>query len=466
MRQPFSLRLRLSVGVAVALGLSLSAFSLILYATFGHALWQQFDERLAQDARAVANMVEERAETPWEFEPAALEDFGKQGGAVYFEIWMDDGKVLARSPALGERDLARPRGHTVPSVVDISLPNGGKGRLLLASLPPRQDEEGPSQPSGRMLLIAVGRSTDEVDATLAALRMLLWASGLLVLGMAVLIGALAIRGGLSPLVRLATCIHGMDARHLGERFPVAELPRELRPMVLKLNELLARIEESFQRERQFSTDVSHELRTPLAGLRGLLEVSSLRERPATEYRAAIEESLPIVLQMTALVENLLMLARLESNQLRIDVEEIALRELVEECFGRFSAKAQVRQLRFENIVPAGISITSDREKLRVVISNLLSNAVEYTAEQGTLTVEVGKHPADVLAICNSGPAIPEAALEKIFTRLYRLDPSRRDTSEHFGLGLPLARSLCHALGLRIVAENRGNGQVVFQIRRA
>ncbi len=438
---------------------------MVLHATFSRALWRQFDERLAQDARAVANMVEERAGGPWEFEPGALEDFERKYGVVYYEVWMDDGTVLARSPSLGRSDLRRPSSLAGTITDDTRLPDGRKGRLLLASLPPRSDEEGPPRPSGRRLTVAVARATDEVDATLATLRLVLWVSGLSALVLAALAGTFAIRHGLAPVARLAARIETMDAQRLGERLPVEDLPRELRPAVVKLNELLSRLERAFAFERQFSADVSHELRTPIAGLRSMLEVTGSRERPAAEYQATLQDALHVVEQMNGLVESLLMLARIEAEQVRIANEEIAVRELVDESFAPFAAKARLRNLRFENLVPAGALVVSDRDKLRIVLTNLLANAVEYTAENGRVIVEGVASPEDVLAVCDSGPAIPEDGLERIFARFFRLDSARSGTGEHCGLGLALTRAVCGALRLSVIAQNRPDGWVAFTIGR-
>ena len=456
-RPAASLRRRLTVGVVLALGLSLVAFSLVLYATFRGALWRQFEERLAQDARAVANMVEERAHGRWQFEPAALEEFERKFGAAYFEVWSDDDTVLARSQSLGKRDLEAV-GKFDGTIVDgIVLPDGMPGRLLLASLPPRR--AAPAR-STRKLKVAVARETEEVEASLATLRWLLLGSGLAVLAAAVLAAVLAVRGGLRPVARLARRIDEMDATDLGERLPVADLPSELRPPVVRLNQLLGRLEDSFKRERQFSSDVSHELRSPIAGLRSLLEVAASRDRSAAEYRATLDDALQVAVQMNALVENLLMLARLDAHQVQVTEEEVAVRELVDDVFRPFAERARERGLRFENRVPAATFFTSDREKLRIVIANLLANAVDYTEPGGSITVDA----ADLLTVADSGPPIPEDALDRIFDRFVRLDPSRSGTGEHCGIGLSLARALCQALGLSISAENRPDGWVAFTLR--
>jgi two-component system heavy metal sensor histidine kinase CusS len=295
------------------------------------------------------------------------------------------------------------------------------------------------------------------------LRLLLWVSALAALSLAVLAGSLAIRKGLAPLARLASRLDGMDSQRLDARLPTEDLPRELRPAVLRLNELLGRLEASFQRERQFSADVSHELRTPLAGLRTLFEVATSRDRPATAYKATLEEGLRIVLQTHTLVENLLALAHLEAHQDGVATEEINLRTLVTECFGPFATKADARGLSFENLVPDDLTIGSDREKLRIVLNNLLANAVEYTEERGHVIVESDASSAQIFAVCDSGPTIPDAVLARIFDRFFRSDPSRAKTGEHTGIGLALARALCQVLSLAIVAENRRDGWVAFRV---
>src|SRR5262249_7323347 len=145
--------------------------------------------------------------------------------------------------------------------------------------------------------------------------------------------------GLRPAATLAGALDRVDAGHLGQRIAVPHLPRELEPAVAKLNELLARLDESFARERRFTADVSHELRTPLAGLRSLLEVATSRERTASEYRAVIGEAMDIVRQMHVLAEDLLMLARLDARQVEVTSEAIALRAFVDETWRPLAPRA-------------------------------------------------------------------------------------------------------------------------------
>jgi two-component system, OmpR family, heavy metal sensor histidine kinase CusS len=458
----FSLRRRLTLAVAGVLAVSLSAFSVVLDTAFHRGLREQFDARLAQDARAVATMVEDHGEGGWEFESGPLLGFEAGPGAAYFQVWTDRGKTIGRSPSLGESDL--PRDGVEAGMDHGVLPDGRRGRWLRVELEPRRDPEVETSLFGRKVTVVVARSTDEIDAAMSRLRWLLWGSALTAMVLASLAGAVAVRRGLIPVERLGARIDSIDARRLDERLPTEGIPTELGSAVVKLNELLARLQASFERERRFGADASHELRTPLAGLRNILEVARSRDRTAAAYRDAIDDALSVTRQLSALVETLLTLARLDARQETPARESVELAELVRECYTSFEGRSRQRGLRFENRVPAGEGVSSDRERLRIVIQNLVSNAIDYTAERGTVIVKSDPARGVLLEVRDSGPPIPESALDEIFERFYRLDPSRSSTGEHWGIGLALARAMSETLDLTLSARNDEGGWVSFELR--
>jgi signal transduction histidine kinase len=421
-------------------------------------LTRQVDERLAEDARAIANLVEERAQGPWEFEAGAAEELERTFGAAYIEVKMDDGTVLARSPARERRWPASALG----SIASIELDDGGSARLYRVAHAPRADDETPSQHSGRRVYITVVRATDDIDAALRTLRFLLWGSGLTALSLACLAGLFAIRAGLAPIASLSARADALDANGLGERLPIDRLPRELRPAVAKLNQLLMRVEQTVERERQWNRAVSHELRTPLAGLRSILDVSLARTREADAYRRSLEEARQVAIQMSELIEQLLLLARLDARAWQVTRDAIDLRELVDQCFAAFADKARARALRFENLVRPDLVLSSDRDKLRLIVRNLIENAVEYTAQGGSVRVSAAADGGSI-DVSDSGPAIPPDALRRIFDPFVRLEPSRSG-AEHCGIGLTIVSALCDALQWAVVAENRADGWVVFRLR--
>jgi signal transduction histidine kinase len=232
---------------------------------------------------------------------------------------------------------------------------------------------------------------------------------------------------------------------------------------MKLNELFARLDASFARERRFTADVSHELRTPLAGLRTILDVTAQRERSGDEYRRAVADAAAIAVQLSSLIENLLALARLDAGTVEVSRGEIALRGLVDDCWRPHAAIAARRRVELRNRVDATAVLDSDREKLRVVLANLLGNAAEYTEEGGWVEVVVPDEPGAILDVVDSGPPIPADQLERIFERLWRAEPSR--TGSHQGIGLNLARSLCGALGYTLTVTSDGATRFRIAARR-
>jgi len=450
-----SLRRRLTVSIVAVLAVVLGGFSLLLYTGFAHTLWRSMDARLDTEVRALAEMAEENAAGAFEFEwegISALPEF-RVGGPDYFQVWRPDGTVLARSPSLGQRDLV--------GTGAVTLPDGRPGRLVTAALPaPWAGHNPPAE--RRKVRVAVARGTESEAAALARLRRLLGALG----GLAVLVAAGAsaftVWRGLRPAATLAGALDQVDAGHLGQRIAVPRLPRELEPAVAKLNELLVRLDDSFARERRFTADVSHELRTPLAGLRSLLEVAASRERTAPEYREVIGEAMDIVRQMHTLAEDLLMLARLDARQVEVLSEPIALRAFVDETWRPLAPRAQERRLVFENVVSPEATLVSDRDKLRLVLRNLLSNAAAYTEAGGRIEVRSGD--GCVLDVWDSGPVIPADVLPRLFERFFRADGARSG-SGHVGIGLALVQAVCAPLRLAVTAANAPAGGVHFRVER-
>jgi len=454
MRARPSLRTRLTISIVAVLVVVLGAFSLVLEVAAERALWRALDARLDTEARAMAKAVEEkRIGLVFEWEGvAALPEFRDRRQSAYFQVWRPDGTVLMRSPSLGTDDLT--------SAGAVTLPDGKPGRAAIVTLPAHWVNVLPPPAQRRHVRVAVARGTENERAAVTRLRQLL----LGLVGLAALVaagaGAVVVSRGLRPAAVLAGTLDRIDAGHLGQRIAVPGLPRELEPAVAKLNELLVRLDESFARERRFTADVSHELRTPLAGLRALLEVTASRERSVPEYRAAIDEAINIVRQMHTLTEDLLMLARLDNNQIEVVRRPIALRPFVEETWRPLAPRARERRLVFENAVSAEAALVSDPDKLRLVLRNLLSNATAYTEAGGRIEVKSGGEI--VFDVWDSGPSIPPEVMPRLFERFFRADGARSGGA-HCGIGLSLVQAVCTPLQLTVTASNPPTGGVRFRV---
>ena len=466
-----SLRLRLTVALVGVLTVLFVGLSLVLHVVFARALYRQFDGRLLGDAAAIAGMAEDELPEV-EFEPESLPDFDGGRRPSYFEAWLDDGKVLARSPSLGARDLARPGRPAAPVFADLALPDGRTGRGVEFRQPLRieaasRPEGTPSRVSEKFVTVVVARGTEELVETLALVRGWLFSLTLLSLLAASGVALLVVSRGLRSTRALAARISELDASRLDSVLPSEGLPDEIAPVVAKINQLLVRLRESFMREKRFTADVSHELRTPLAGLRTTLEVAASRERAAPEYRAAIEQAGAVVLELQALCENLLALARLDARLVPIRPQQVPLRTLVQACWNAFQLPAHQRSLTFENEIDSESVVEIDPDQLRIIVSNLLSNAATYTAAGGTIRVRgglVNGKPELLLAVLNTGPPIPDDLLPLVFNRFVRGDATR-STGVHCGIGLALVRGVSDALGLDVVAQNTVDGGVSFVVNR-
>ena len=265
--------------------------------------------------------------------------------------------------------------------------------------------------------------------------------------LALIVGVYVVRSGLRPLNTIATEIAAISEDSLATRITTQCAPTEIVPIKNRLNELLSRLQTSFDRERQFNADVAHELRTPLAGIRSTIEVALTRNRDATEYQAALSDCLEIAKDMESVVNNLLMLARLEAKQISFKTEQVQLSELLDSCWRCFSKKADERSIVFENQIPAEITCQSDPEHLSMVFSNLLDNASEYADQGGQIRTTARRTDDSVdIAVSNTGCKLTAEQVTKVSDCFWRGDPSRSDAGIHCGLGLALVQRIVKALG--------------------
>jgi signal transduction histidine kinase len=466
--KPASLQARLTVSLVAVLTVSLGALAAVVQVMAARALRRQFDERLLDDAVAVAGMAEDDGGAP-DFEYESLPDFERADSPAYFEAWLDDGTVLGRSPSLGRLELPRARpARGAAAFRDQPLPDGRPGRVVELRQPLRIEIQGPgpqmaARRSDRFVTVAVARATAPFEDAVAGVRRWLFLLAGAALAAASAVAAAVVARGLRSTRALAAEIERLEPGRPGRLAPAADLPAELAPLVDKLNELLARVEESLAREKRFTADVSHELRTPLAALRVTLDVVASRERGASELREALAEVSGVVRQMQALCDNLLALARLDAGHVPIRPAEVELRALVDACWAPLAAAAAGRGLTFSNAIDPNARVVSDPDQLRIVIGNLLSNAAAYTAPGGAVTVRgPAGGGAPWLEVHDSGPPIPEALLPRVFDRFWRGDAARTG-GIHCGIGLSLARGIAGTLSLALTARNTPDGGVAFRL---
>jgi len=462
-----------------------------VYMNARRALLSEFDWRLQTKAATIAALVQYKdgiitVENPeryiLELDKRALE-YDKHAAMDYFQIRLR-GQTVIRSETLGDSDLPEIFWEKkrwlgwAPSIRNLTLPNGRPGRVIKFS-----DSYFPPDNKG-VLAAKVGEGISITYASdLRGLREeeLIFPAVLLALYGAFLLWWLAwafsrqLKKELQPLEKLADQAESITADSLSlseARFPVDGLPGELTQISERLNDLLERLNVSFDqlersiaRERQFSADLAHELRTPIAELRGFAELALKLPHARTE--ANDREVFAIALQMENLVNVLLAMHRGERGGIVVASEPVAIAELLAGAWKPFARKADGKRLDYSCTIPADAVIRTDAALLRSILTNLLDNAVEYTPAGGIVRVEwTADAEARVkdaraggrfeLRIANTVANLDADDVTKLFDRFWRKDPARSG-NEHSGLGLSLARAYARVLGFEIDAELEGGG---------
>jgi signal transduction histidine kinase len=246
---------------------------------------------------------------------------------------------------------------------------------------------------------------------------------------------------------------------LGGRFRNDGMPAELEPIVDRLNQLMARLESSFSRERRFSADLAHEMRTPLAEAKTIAETAMTW--PAEGGPEAWREVVASVERMESVVQSMLQLARLESETPRTADEPFPLAPLVAELWLDHAAPAEARGIHLRSEIRQDAKVIGDRSWWGHLLGNLLGNSAEY-ADEGSVVV-VSLIDGGV-SIKNRASGLVAEDVDRLFDRFWRADKARGE-SGHCGLGLSLASACADALGLRIEASLGGDHVLEMRVVR-
>lgn len=451
-----SIRRRLTRELLGAAMLLLGVAWLAFFFIARDELIEQFDDALRAKALAVAALAQP-GRGQWQLAGSGglSRDFGAAHPRDFFEVWAADGSPVLRSASLRGGDLAPP-----PSAGrvawNLTLPTGRYGRGLALPFQSGRD--------GARARLAVASDRGGLDE---ALGELLWSAaigGVLLLG-AIGLGVPRILGrGLRPLDRLGEEVARIGPDSLSARLPSDAVPDELRPIILRLNALLSRLEQSFERERRFSADLAHELRTPIAELRSAAECAI--KWPEARELSADRETLAIARQMEGIVDRMIALARGEQGQIEVRSADLPLDSLAREAWRPFADRAAVRNLRVRLELPPA-RVRADENLLRSVLHNLYDNAVDYTPAGGEVQVSIDGAPGPPrLTIGNTVDGLEPADVGQIFDRFWRKEAARSARS-HLGLGLSLSRVFAQAMGWTLSADlQEGGRRIVFVLAAA
>jgi two-component system OmpR family sensor kinase len=257
------------------------------------------------------------------------------------------------------------------------------------------------------------------------------------------------RKSLAPVVSMSNRAGVIGAENLHERLPIRNARDELGQLAHAFNSLLERLDRSFEQLRQFMADASHELRSPVAIIRGEAEVAlSKPSRPSEEYRESLVVVRDEARRLSRIVQDLFTLARADAGQYSLKSRQFYLDELIGECVRAAQSLAVAGRLALSYRFDEELLINADEELIRRMTMNLLDNAVKYTREGGSVTVECRRVDGQyALTVTDTGHGIPIDTQKRIFERFFRAENARSYSfaeSAGAGLGLPIARWIAEA----------------------
>jgi len=379
------------------------------------------------------------------FDANALEPF-------YFVVIGRDGREMARStnaPAGLANGLEEQRQENA----------GGQGLPLdpLALMRGNYRELSVYLPSDEKILVGRNIQPELEELRLTALKLTGFGGVILFIGLTG--GWWLVRRSLRPIAEISAAAAKISAGDLSQRISAADTESELGQLAAVLNSTFGRLETAFAQQQQFAADAAHELRTPVSVILTQTQTALARERDAAGYRQTVEACQRAAQRMRRLIESLLELARFDAGQevmqrLKFDLAKTVANGV--EMVQPLAAEQGVKIIT--ELQP--LEIPGDSERLTQVVTNLLTNAIQFTPRDGEVSVRLAARGGlAILEVSDTGKGIAPEDLRRVFERFYRADKSRTGTGNS-GLGLPICKSIVEAHGGTIEAASAGTGATI------
>jgi heavy metal sensor kinase len=437
------LRIKLTLAFTGVMAILLAAAGVALSVLVARNLDRAIDGGLKARAGDAAALVAGRGG------PAHLE----ASGEAIAQLLARDGRVLATTPRAGPDPLLtaaeRREAARAPLDAPVLVDRRVRGNDDLARVLGR-----PARTQRGLEVLVIGESLAQREQSLESLHALLVVGGPLALLVAALVGSALAAFALRPVEQMRRRAAAIKATPAGRRLPVPPAADEIGRLGRTLNEMLDRLDAAFVRERAFVSDASHELRTPLAILRTELELALRGERDRDELEAAVRSAAEETDRLSALAEDLLVIARADQGQLPVRRQALHADDLLETLARRFATRshAEGRPLHAE---PApGVELEGDRVRLEQALANMVENALRYG--RGPVTLSANAADGHVrLHVRDGGPGFPPEFLPSAFERFTRADEARSRGGT--GLGLAITAAIATAHGGSAHAANREGG---------
>ena len=458
MSKTYSIRVRLTLWYVLLLAVILALFSAGVYVALRHTLYNNLDGSLKSNATAFLDIIQYDGDGPTlpirfpTDDPREGENFVRvydTSGDLTFDNSSEIGDLPVDTRAVEAALMGKP---TVRGVTTAGDP------MRVKTLPIVRD----GRVSGVM---EVGLAADDVSDTLARFLLIVGVAYPLALALASLGGLFLAGRALSPVDKVTRLARRISAEDLGQRLNLRLPDDEVGRLARTFDEMIARLDEAFRRQREFIADASHELRTPLTVMKGQIDVSLQRERKPEVYRQVLSMVNEEVDRLIRLAGSLLTLARADAGQIPLTLEPVSVSDIVTGALEQVRPLASQREIELRLATETAVTIQADEDLLLQLLLNLLDNAIKYTPAGGQVTTGWSLHDDQVtLWVRDTGPGIPDEHLPHLFDRFYRVDRARSRAEGGVGLGLAISRWIAEAHGGSISVESAQGEGSTFTVR--
>lgn len=456
-----SVRSRLTLWYTAVVAVVLIVFSSISYALLAREIRMTTDGALASTVREFAAAIKRE---PLNASPASVVQLDYRYSDRDLAVYTTGGALIASSHVqLTNDDLQR---------LAAAIRGGARGFTTISGGPENDGIRIFAMPAtivGQRYVIAAARTLSEQSDRLESAAQAVLLGIPLALLLAAVGGYLLARKALHPVATMSRRAREIGAATLTDRLPIENDRDELGFLAMTLNELLERLQRSFESQRHFMADASHELRTPVSIIQGEADVTLARSgRSEDEYRESLQIVQKTSLKLTRIVENLFLLARTDAGAYPMRKSRFYLDETIAECVRSMRNIMVSRGVRLECSVQEGMLITADEELVYRMLLNPVENAVKFTPEGGVVTVSATAIESQyIIRIRDTGLGIPAEQQSRIFERFYRVPRSGKPGAPQnpggAGLGLPIARLIAEAHGGSLQLEASSSSGSTFTV---
>jgi len=454
------IRLRVFLGHILILSVALGIFTCSVYGYLRVRLYKDLDALLLSRAEGVVNSIE----TYWGSEKEEALDLGVKAAALHKRRNLNFYRVALRwveersnDPDLNNIvvDILDDRGQIIASSSRQSRVSATDAQYRFVTVPVREE--------GRLAyVVRVGHDAVFITQPLSQLRLLFLFGVPLTILITGFSGLVLIRLTLKPVAQMTKTARDITAKKLTTRLGLPPGRDEIYQLAVTFNSMLSRLEHDFVAQRRLMEDLTHELKTPMAILKGELEVTLKKDRSIGEYQLALSSNLEETNRLIRLVDDLLFLARGDNQTLGLVLTSVNVTEELNDLLRQVRVLSQAKGQTLNAQLEQDVIIRADQDKIRRMLFNILENAVKYTPPGGRVDVGLKtKSGRAEVRVADTGIGISPQHLQRIFDRLFQVDPSRHQ--DGVGLGLSIARVIADAHGGTIAVDSTLGQGTVFTI---